>query len=71
VSTTSGLVYEIDGVHDVEARPDFVTWAQAPKIGGHWSRRSTLLRRPWRAVVRMQIPDHFDEVWTRCTGPCD
>lgn len=62
VSTTTGLVYEIDGVRDVEARPDFVTWAQPPKIGGRLVPTIDLLRRPWRAVVRMQSADRFDEV---------
>lgn len=62
VSYTSGLVYEIEGQAEVEARPDFVAWGQPPRIGARLVPTVDLLRRPWRAVVRIPSEDRYDDV---------
>lgn len=62
ISYTSGLVYEIAGQSEVEARPDFVAWGQPPRIGARLVPTVDLLRRPWRAVVRMPSEDDYDRV---------
>lgn len=62
ISTTTGLVYEIDGLDEVEARPDFVAWAQRPRIGARLTPTVDLLNRPWRAVVRVGSDADYDRI---------
>lgn len=62
VSYTSGIVDEIDGQAEVEARPDFVAWGQPPKIGQRLVPTVDLLRRPYRVVVRAPSEDDYDRV---------
>ncbi len=62
VSSTTGLVYEIDGQAEVEARTDFVRWGQSPRVGAKLVPTVDLLNRPWRAVVRVPSEDDYDRV---------
>ena len=61
-STTHGMVYEIEGLAEVEARSDFVAWGQPPKIGARLVPSVDLLRRPWRAIVRIPGEHAYDTV---------
>lgn len=62
VSSTTGLVYEIEGQAAVEARADFVRWGQPPRYGAKLVPTVDLVSRPWRAVVRIPSEDDYDRV---------
>jgi biotin carboxylase len=62
ISTTTGLVHEIEGQREIEARPDFVRWGQPPRLGARLVPTVDLLNRPWRAVVRLESERDYDRV---------
>ena len=68
-STISGILYEVGGVAEVEARPDFVGWAHRPWIGARLIPTVDLLHRPWRVVVRMPSEDRYDAVSAELYSP--
>ena len=68
VSTTQGLVYEVEGQASVEGRADFVAWGQPPKRGVRLVPTVDLLNKPWRAVVRLRSEAEYDQVAAELYG---
>ena len=68
ISTTRGLVYQVEGKAAVEGRDDFVAWGQAPKLGVRLVPTVDLLNKPWRAVVRLTSEAQYDQVAAELYG---
>jgi hypothetical protein len=62
ISTTTSILYEIEGQGAVEAREEFVAWANPPRIGSRLVPTVDLLHRPWRAVVRVPTEERYVEI---------
>lgn len=55
VSEVSGRMYEVDGLGEVEAMPEFLWWWEHPAIGQRFDRTGDILAPPY--VVYLEAPD--------------
>jgi hypothetical protein len=45
-------IYDVRGIAEVEALPEFYQWVRKPEIGERWERTEDCLSMPWSVILK-------------------
>ena len=62
ISTKRERIYELNGVEEIEAMPEFVRWRLKPQVGARVEKTVDLATKPWQLTIAGESEEHLDAV---------